>query len=100
MDKYKVTGMSCAACSTRVEKAVSSVKGVSSCNVNLLTNSMLVEGTAKPSDIVNAVEQAGYHASFEDLKRDKNEFESDEFKDTEISILKKRLAISIIFLII
>ena len=63
MEQYNVTGMSCAACSTRVEKAVSKVPGVTSCSVSLLTNSMGVEGTASAHDIINAVEQAGYGAS-------------------------------------
>lgn len=63
MEQYQVTGMSCAACSGRVEKAVSGVPGVTSCSVSLLTNSMGVEGTASPADIIRAVEDAGYGAS-------------------------------------
>ena len=63
MEQYTVTGMSCAACSTRVEKAVSKVEGVTSCSVSLLTNSMGVEGTASPAEIIAAVENAGYGAS-------------------------------------
>ena len=63
MEQYNVTGMSCAACSTRVEKAVSKVPGVTSCSVSLLTNSMGVEGTASPESIIKAVEDAGYSAS-------------------------------------
>ena len=63
MEQYTVTGMSCAACSTRVEKAVSKVPGVTSCSVSLLTNSMGVEGTAGQADIVAAVEEAGYGAA-------------------------------------
>ena len=63
MEQYTVTGMSCAACSARVEKAVSKVPGVSACSVSLLTNSMGVEGTAAASDIIAAVEEAGYGAS-------------------------------------
>ena len=63
MEQYNVTGMSCAACSARVEKAVSKVPGVTSCSVSLLTNSMGVEGTASPDDIIAAVEEAGYGAS-------------------------------------
>ena len=63
MEKYRVTGMSCAACSARVEKAVSKVDGVTSCSVSLLTNSMGVEGSATDAQIVEAVEQAGYGAS-------------------------------------
>ena len=63
MEQYQVTGMSCAACSSRVEKAVSGVPGVTSCAVSLLTNSMGVEGTASSADIIRAVEAAGYGAS-------------------------------------
>ena len=63
MEKYQVTGMSCAACQNRVEKAVSKVPGVTSCSVSLLTNSMGVEGNAAPADIIRAVEEAGYGAS-------------------------------------
>ena len=63
MEQYNVTGMSCAACSTRVEKAVSAVEGVTSCSVSLLTNSMGVEGSASPERIIAAVEAAGYGAS-------------------------------------
>ena len=59
MEQYNVTGMSCAACSTRVEKAVSKVPGVTSCSVSLLTNSMGIEGTASPESIIKAVEDAG-----------------------------------------
>ena len=63
MKQYNVTGMSCAACSARVEKAVSKVPGVTECSVSLLTNSMGVEGTASPEAVIAAVEQAGYGAS-------------------------------------
>ena len=63
MEQYQVTGMSCAACQARVEKAVSKVEGVSACSVSLLTNSMGVEGTASPAAVIAAVENAGYGAS-------------------------------------
>ena len=63
MEQYTVTGMSCAACSARVEKAVSKVDGVTACSVSLLTNSMGVEGTASPEAIIQAVEEAGYGAA-------------------------------------
>ena len=69
MTQYNVTGMSCAACSARVEKAVNAVDGVTSCAVSLLTNSMGVDGTAAPSDIIAAVEAAGYGASLKDGKK-------------------------------
>jgi len=67
MEQYTVTGMSCAACSSAVEKAVSKVAGVDSCSVNLLTNSMKVEGDAQAQEIIHAVEQAGYGASLKVL---------------------------------
>ena len=67
MDQYTVTGMSCAACQARVEKAVSKVPGVSSCSVSLLTNSMGVEGSAAPADIIKAVTDAGYGAHSRDV---------------------------------
>ena len=63
MEQYNITGMSCAACSSRVEKAVSAVPGVTNCSVSLLTNSMGVEGTASAEKIISAVENAGYGAS-------------------------------------
>lgn len=104
MEQYNVTGMSCAACATRVEKAVKSVEGVKSCAVSLLTNSMGIEGNASPDEIVKAVEKAGYGAS---LKKSSGNEKShggrqayeDELKDTETSKMKKRLIASIIFLI-
>ena len=100
MEQYTVTGMSCAACSTRVEKAVSNVSGVTSCSVNLLTNQMGVEGTAEPSDIIAAVEKAGYGATLKgkSLKTDeKNDTSSEDKKTTS---MKKRLAASLVFLIL
>ena len=99
MDKYNVTGMSCAACSARVEKAVSSVPGVSSCSVSLLTNSMGVEGNAKPEDIISAVENAGYGAALKGQDRSPAASAS-ELEDKETPILKKRLIASVGFLII
>ena len=98
MKQYNVTGMSCAACSARVEKAVSAVDGVKSCSVSLLTNSMGVDGTASPAAIIAAVQNAGYGAS---LKNTKTEAKSDnELKDTETPKLKKRLLWSLGFLIV
>lgn len=70
MERYDVTGMSCAACSARVEKAVSAVPGVTSCSVSLLTNSMSIEGTASQSDVIKAVKDAGYGASVKGAKAD------------------------------
>ena len=72
MEQYNVTGMSCAACSARVEKAVSKVDGVTSCSVSLLTNSMGVEGTASVSDIIKAVTEAGYGASLKGAAKEKS----------------------------
>ena len=93
MEQYNVTGMSCAACSTRVEKAVSKVPGVTSCSVSLLTNSMGVEGTASPHDIINAVEQAGYGASLKGAKKEQVSISEAEeaLEDHETPILKRRL---------
>lgn len=98
MTQYNVTGMSCAACSARVEKAVNSVDGVTSCAVSLLTNSMGVEGTASPDEIIKAVTAAGYGASLKDGTK-KETTNSDELKDTETPKLIKRLVASAVFLI-
>ena len=101
MKQYNVTGMSCAACSARVEKAVSGVKGVESCSVNLLTNSMSVEGTAPDSDIIKAVKKAGYGASVKGGAADsKAAVEEDSLENTETSSMVKRLVSSLIFLMI
>ena len=96
MKQYDITGMSCTACSARVEKAVSGVDGVTSCTVNLLTNSMGVEGTASESDIIKAVENAGYGASAKGTKGAVRS--SDELKDRETPLMKKRLLWSLGFL--
>ena len=81
MEQYQVTGMSCAACSARVEKAVSSVEGVTSCSVSLLTNSMGVEGTADSSVIIKAVEDAGYGAKKKGVQTQSNFSDADLLKD-------------------
>ncbi|MCR4591497.1 MAG: heavy metal translocating P-type ATPase [Lachnospiraceae bacterium] len=101
MEKYNVTGMSCAACQANVEKAVCAVDGVESCAVSLLTNSMGVEGSARPEDIIAAVEAAGYGASVKGSGADSNRLSSadDPLKDTETPRMKKRLTASIILLI-
>ena len=81
MERYNVSGMSCAACSSRVEKAVSSLPGINSCNVSLLTNSMTVEGNADSRDIIAAVEKAGYKARLEkeqEGREGKDSFSPDE----------------------
>ena len=98
MTQYNVTGMSCAACSARVEKAVSSVDGVSSCSVNLLTNSMGVEGTATSKEIIDAVEKAGYGASLKTKNKKVKSNSDDELKDTQTPKLVKRLVASLMFL--
>lgn len=98
MTQYNVTGMSCAACSARVEKAVSSVDGVSSCSVNLLTNSMGVEGTATSKEIIEAVEKAGYGASLKTKNKKAKSNPDDELKDTQTPKLVKRLVVSLVFL--
>ncbi len=107
MEQYTVTGMSCAACQARVERAVSKVSGVTSCSVSLLTNSMGVEGTASPKDIIQAVENAGYGAAVKS-KRNSSAAgytqhmaqEEDALRDKNTPILKKRLVWSLIFLLI
>ena len=95
MAKFNVTGMSCAACSARVEKAVSGVDGVKSCAVNLLTNSMTVEGDVPESEIIKAVENAGYGASADNGKAPEKKEESD---NTETKKIILRLTFSVIFL--
>lgn len=111
MEQYNVTGMSCAACQARVEKAVSKLEGVESCSVSLLTNSMGVEGTASPGDIIKAVENAGYgaskregaNASGTNGNADGNSIYAEEeeaLKDHETPILKKRLISSLIVLLV
>ncbi|MDO5589513.1 MAG: heavy metal translocating P-type ATPase [Lachnospiraceae bacterium] len=99
MEQYNVTGMSCAACSARVEKAVSNVEGVTSCSVNLLTNSMGVEGTAAKEEIIKAVEKAGYGASLKGTEAVREKSENEFLKDKTTPILKKRLVASLCFLI-
>ena len=100
MEQYTVTGMSCAACSTRVEKAVSQVSGVTSCSVSLLTNSMSVEGTASPQEIVAAVEAAGYGASRKGAEHKSTAADADVLADRETPKLKRRLIASVGFLIV
>ena len=95
MRQYRVTGMSCAACSARVEKAVSSIPGVESCSVSLLTNSMGVEGSASPGEVIAAVEAAGYGASERDESGEHERNEDDLLKDTETPALKRRLIASV-----
>lgn len=104
MTQYNITGMSCAACSTRIEKAVENIDGVDSCSVNLLTNSMSVEGKASADNIISAVEKAGYGARLKDNNSDnfsQNETaDSDMLKDNETPKMKKRVIISTILLIV
>lgn len=104
MEQYNVTGMSCAACSARVEKAVSAVPGVQSCSVSLLTNSMGVEGTAAQEDIIKAVTDAGYGASPKAAKKAESGVAQtvnydDALKDTETPKIKKRLIASVVLLL-
>lgn len=103
MQQFTVTGMSCAACSARVEKAVNAVEGVTSCSVSLLTNSMGVEGTADAQTIINAVVDAGYGASVKGASETKSSSMSaneEMLKDKETPIMKKRLLSSLGFLIV
>ena len=97
MKKFNVTGMSCAACSSRVEKAVSKVEGVQSCSVSLLTNSMGVEGSASEESIIAAVEKAGYGASVAGAEK-KQSAETDQLKDKDTPVLMHRLIASVGFL--
>jgi len=105
MEQYNVTGMSCAACQARVEKTVSGVPGVTSCNVSLLTNSMAVDGTAVPDAIIKAVQQAGYGASKkgtnagEGNQMDGAQNDADALADHETPVLLKRLIASVVFLL-
>ena len=110
MEQYSVTGMSCAACSARVEKAVSAVEGVTSVSVSLLTNSMGVEGTADEAKIIEAVVQAGYGASKKSvggMPQGKDGiasggagFDEDALKDRETPVLRRRLLASVGFLLV
>ena len=103
MEQYNVTGMSCAACSARVEKAVKKVPGVTSCSVSLLTNSMGVEGTASPAAILSAVQEAGYGASPKNASASKTSDAStdlDALADHETPKLKRRLIASLGFLLV
>ena len=106
MDQYTVTGMSCAACQARVEKAVSKVPGVTACSVSLLTNSMGVEGEAAPADIIKAVTDAGYGAQPKGEEKSSGNYsaklaaEEDALIDRETPVLKKRLIISLGFLLV
>ena len=104
MQQYNVTGMSCAACQARVEKAVSKVPGVTSCSVSLLTNSMGVDGTAAPGEIIRAVEKAGYGASVKGQSAGKDApapiaDDEDALRDRETPVLRRRLILSAVFLL-
>ena len=109
MQQYSVTGMSCAACASRVEKAVSKIQGVQSCSVSLLTNSLAIEGTASSQNIIEAVKGAGYGASEKGAKNSSHANSSsaasifeqeDSLADTETPRLKKRLFSSLAFLLL
>ena len=95
MTQYEVTGMSCAACSARVEKAVSGLSGVDSCSVSLLTNSMMVDGSASPDAIIKAVQDAGYGASVKGVQKS-SAAEEDALADHDTPVLKRRLFASLI----
>ena len=100
MTQYNVTGMNCAACSARVEKAVSKVEGVTSCSVSLLTNSMGVEGTADSGAIIKAVKAAGYGASLKGDDKAESKSADDTLADTVTPKLKKRLISSVVLLVV
>ena len=103
MEQYTVTGMSCAACSARVEKAVSKLEGVSACSVSLLTNSMGVEGSVSSSAVIKAVKEAGYGASLKGKNSTQSSSHTEQeelLKDKETPVLKRRLWYSIGFLVV
>lgn len=104
MEQYNITGMSCAACQARIEKAVGKVAGVTGCSVSLLTNSMGVEGEASPEDVIKAVKDAGYGASLKGENREGNPVsvreQEDELADRTTPLLRKRLIASLVFLVI
>ena len=98
MEQFNVTGMTCAACSARVEKAVNAVPGVTSCAVSLLTNSMGVDGTAEPGAIIAAVEAAGYGASVKGAEKAPAADAAEALEDKETPKLRRRLLWSVGFL--
>ena len=105
MEQYTVTGMSCAACSALVEKAVSNVAGVSSCSVSLLTNSMGVEGSASADEVIRAVEEAGYGAAVKGSRSAaqtafSHSEQEEMLRDRETPVLRRRLWYSVGFLIV
>ena len=102
MDQYTITGMSCAACSARIEKAVSKVPGVTACSVSLLTNSMGVEGSASTADIIAAVTGAGYGASSRDTAHSQTDTSAQEslLEDRETPVIRRRLFSSLLFLLV
>lgn len=101
MKQFNITGMSCAACSARVEKEVSKVNGVSACSVSLLTNSMGVDGTASDKDIIDAVVKAGYGASLKGAEKKSAKIDYDDaLIDRETPVLRKRFIASLVFLIV
>ena len=100
MEQYNVTGMSCAACSARVEKAVGKVPGVTACSVSLLTNSMGVEGTAEPSAVIAAVEAAGYGASEKGAAQSSPSADEQQLEDHETPRIRRRLLWSVGFLLV
>ena len=101
MKKFDISGMSCAACSARVEKAVSSLSGVEACSVNLLTNSMEVEGSATDNEIISAVTKAGYGATVHGSKAQKTDRKSNKKKvNEEIKAIRNRFFVSLAFLMV
>ena len=98
MEHFEITGMSCAACSSRVEKAVGSLEGVQECTVNLLTNSMIVEGRATREEITAAVKKAGYGVV--EKPEDKKKTTGEDTTDKEVKKLRKRLVVSLVFLLV
>ena len=99
MKQFTITGMSCAACQARVEKAVSALEGVSACSVSLLTNSMGVQGSVSDEDVIRAVEKAGYGASLRQKSHEKGAADEEMLTDRETPKLKRRLSVSLFFLL-
>ena len=99
MERYQVTGMSCAACSARVEKAVSGLDGIAACSVNLLTGTMSIEGTVSPDIVISAVEAAGYGASLQSKENRHSKKSDDSIQDAQTPQIAKRLIASLILLI-
>ena len=99
MRKFEISGMSCAACSSRVEKAVSSIEGIESCSVNLLTGSMIAEGSATDGEIIDAVIKAGYGAKSAESKTENKKNDNSSLQSSEEKTVFKRFLTSVLLLL-